>query len=218
MRDRSQGFPVPCSAAARYRPCYLRGPRASSSHWPGSSAEGCRRGRSPITIPQPSPAALRRAGERGRVPDLRRRAVIRLRHPATEANASAGLATFQQLATTSTVKEHPGQQLAEQPDLRALDSSIGEAESATERRFAHLICVYAPARSVTALIARPAGPAGLRAASGHRGGGEMRACSYGRPGITWGVSCSMSWRARSSAIAASSGPAGLATSSASSLW
>jgi hypothetical protein len=30
------------------------------------------------------------------------------------------------------VKEHPGQQLAEQPDLRAPDSSIGEAESATE--------------------------------------------------------------------------------------
>jgi hypothetical protein len=34
--------------------------------------------------------------------------------------------------TTPTVKEHPGQQLAEQPDLRAPDSSIGEAESATE--------------------------------------------------------------------------------------
>jgi len=46
-----------------------------------------------------------------------------------------GWATFQQLVTTPTVKEHPGQQLAEQPDLRALDSSIGEAKSATERRF-----------------------------------------------------------------------------------
>jgi hypothetical protein len=52
----------------------------------------------------------------------------------TEANASSRLATFQQLVTTPTVKEHPGQQLAEQPDMRALDSSIGEAESATERR------------------------------------------------------------------------------------
>ncbi len=26
MRDRSQGFPVSCSAAARYRLCYVRGP------------------------------------------------------------------------------------------------------------------------------------------------------------------------------------------------
>jgi hypothetical protein len=26
MRDRSQGFPVPGSAAARYRLCYVRGP------------------------------------------------------------------------------------------------------------------------------------------------------------------------------------------------
>jgi hypothetical protein len=39
--------------------------------------------------------------------------------------------------TTPTVKEHPGQQLGEQPDLRAPHSSIGEAESATERR----VCV-----------------------------------------------------------------------------
>jgi hypothetical protein len=65
-------------------------------------------------------------------------AVIRLRHPATEANASSRLATFQQLVTTPTVKEHAGQQLAGQPDLRALDIAIGEAESATERRLAQL--------------------------------------------------------------------------------
>ena len=100
MRDRSQGFPCPVQHQLATGCVTSAAPRASSSHWPGSSADGCRRGRSPITIPQPSPAALRRTGERGRVPDLRRCAVIRLRHPATEANASSRLATFQQLVTT----------------------------------------------------------------------------------------------------------------------
>jgi uncharacterized protein with GYD domain len=42
--------------------------------------------------------------------------------------------------------------------------------------------------------------------------------AYGRPGLSWGVSCSMSYRARSSPIASSSGPVVVATSSASSLW
>jgi hypothetical protein len=115
MRDRSQGFPCPVQHQLATGCVTSAAPRASSSHWPGSSADGCRRGRSPITIPQPSPAALRRTGERGRVPDLRRCAVIRLRHPATEANASSRLATFQQLVTTPTVKEHPASSLQNNP-------------------------------------------------------------------------------------------------------
>ena len=55
-----------------------------------------------------------------------------LQDPATEANVTSRLATFQQFVTTPTVKEQPGQQLAEQPDLRTLDSSIGKAESAPD--------------------------------------------------------------------------------------
>jgi len=70
MRDRSQRFPGPCSAAARYRLCYVRGPEGiivalaeqlSLRRWPQwcglawpSRMTGLFRGGP--DLPQPSPA------------------------------------------------------------------------------------------------------------------------------------------------------------------
>ena len=204
--------PSPAAAVLPYRlrcpaEAPVRGWRWSVTHVPVPGWTDCDRG------PQADAEERTRSAHRAIEISQKRRRVLSLRPASNNLRPKADAGR----------KRRPPCMLpaigrAELRDRRAPSKSAREVASHSERRFAHLICEYASARSVTALIARPAGPAGRRATSGHRGGGEMRACCYGRPGITWGVSCSMSWRARSSAIAASSGPAALATSSASSRW
>jgi hypothetical protein len=49
-----------------------------------------------------------------------------LRHRATEANASSRLATFQQLVTTPTVKEHPASSLQNNPICALLTARPGK--------------------------------------------------------------------------------------------